>query len=113
MLKESYQRLMGKGLYILLILGGFAANASASEMAKRSFRAGLKAERAGDPLKALFLYTEAAQTDAKNQAYSSKLAALLQNSDLKPRVETGRDPAEEHLPGSGRRNRDEDQFPRR
>ena len=64
-------------------------------MAKRAYREGLKAEKAGDHLKALFLYAQAAQADANNQGYSQKITALLQSVGLQPRIETTRYPADE------------------
>jgi general secretion pathway protein D len=86
---------MRKTLTILLILCGFAAGAGATDMAGRAYRAGLKAERAGDHMKALFLYAQAAQANTKNRRYSRKLAAALHSAALVPRVDTGRDPADE------------------
>jgi len=86
---------MRKPLTILLILCVLAAVAGATDVAGRAYRAGLKAERAGDHMKALFLYAQAAQANTKNRRYSRKLAAALHSAALVPRVETGRDPADE------------------
>ena len=66
-------------------------------MAERAFREGQKAERAGDHLKAYFLYVQAAQTDAKNPVYSGKMAALAQSGALQPRTQAIRDPADETI----------------
>ena len=86
---------MPKCLYIPLLLCWLAAIACASDVAARAFREGRRAERAGDHLKAYFLYAQAAQADAKNPRYSRKMAVLGRTVALQPRTQLARDPADE------------------
>ena len=86
---------MPRSLSILLIVCGMATLAPASSVARRAFRDGKKAERAGDPLKAYLLYSKAAQSDPKNRKYAAKQAALQQSAALEPRSAMVQDPADE------------------
>ena len=89
---------MRRCLYIFFIVCSLATFAAGAGRAARAYREGRKAERAGDRLKAYFLYAQAAQADGKNPKYAAKMAELARNAALRPRTELARDPADETTP---------------
>lgn len=81
-----------------------AATGCVSHTAARAFRAGQRAERAGDHLNAYFLYAEAAHEDQSNSRYAKRMAATAQSPALRPQTAEipapDLDPANQTLPAT-------------
>ncbi len=67
---------------------------SASDVAERFYKAGLRAERAGDTVHAYLLFSRAAALDPRNVEYAMRKAATRTLAALTTREEKGPDPAE-------------------
>lgn len=80
------------GIAALLCLLALAP-CRASDFAESLFKAGQKAEKAGDTLHAYLLYARAAVLDPANVTYASRTAALRAIATLSARSELGPDPA--------------------
>ncbi len=70
------------------------ATAPASDLAENLFKAGQKAERAGDTLHAYLLYVRAAQADPRNATYAARKLALQGLTTLSAKTTLGPDPVE-------------------
>jgi hypothetical protein len=69
----------------------------ASDSAERYYKAGERAQKAGDTLKAYLLYARAAQLDPLNATYAFRRMALQSAAPLSPTPRLGPDPADETL----------------
>jgi general secretion pathway protein D len=79
-------------LVVPLLIATLAAPLPAADFAESIFKAGQKAERAGDKLHALLLYSRAAEADPRNATYAAKKLAL-QNAAINSATATlGPDP---------------------
>lgn len=87
---------MLKCVQILIFAWLAAAPCLAADAALRWFQAGERAARAGDSLRALMLYAQAARLEPSNTVYAQRRAAL-QNSPLARPVAPVPDPAQETL----------------
>lgn len=86
---------MVKCLQILALAIGAASVSAASDTAERYYRAGERAQKAGDTLKAYLLYARAAQLDPLNGSYAARRMALQTAAPLTATPRLGRDPADE------------------
>jgi type II secretory pathway component GspD/PulD (secretin) len=86
---------MVKFLRIVLVFACLAAATRlwASDQAEEMFKAGEKAERAGDHLHAYLLYARAAALDPKNITYAARRTALQAETALSTHAELGPDTA--------------------
>src|SRR5579864_214759 len=84
-----------KCLQILALAIGAASLCAASDAAERYYKAGERAQKAGDTLKAYLLYARAAQLDPLNASYAARRMALQTAAPLTPTPRLGRDPADE------------------
>src|SRR5579862_7378754 len=72
-----------------------AAVCAASDVADRFYKAGQRAERAGDMLHAYLLYARAAALDPQNASYAARKTALRAIAAVSARQELAADPAEQ------------------
>ena len=88
---------MVKCLQILAVVIGAASLCAASDAAARYYRAGERAQKAGDTLRAYLLFARAAQLDPLNPSYASRRMALQTAAPLTPTPRLGPDPADQAL----------------
>src|SRR5579864_822220 len=84
-----------KCLQILALAIGAASLCAASDAAERYYKAGERAQKAGDTLRAYLLYARAAQLDPLNPSYAARRMALQTAAALTPTPSLGPDPAGE------------------
>jgi hypothetical protein len=82
---------------MLALAIGVASLCHASDAAERYYKAGERAQKAGDTLKAYLLYARAAQLDPLNASYAFRRMALQSAAPLSPTPRLGPDPADETL----------------
>jgi general secretion pathway protein D len=86
-----------KCLQILALAIGAASLCPASDAAERFYKAGERAQKAGDTLKAYLLFARAAQLDPVNPSYAARRMALQTAASLTPTPRLGPDPADETI----------------
>ena len=84
-------------MQILVLAIGAASLCAASDAAERYYKAGERAQKAGDTLKAYLLFARAAQLDPLNASYAARRMALQAAAPLTPTPHLGPDPAGETL----------------
>jgi len=82
---------------MLALAIGVASLCHASDAAEGYYKAGERAQKAGDTLKAYLLYARAAELDPMNASYAFRRMALQSAASLTPTQRLGPDPADETL----------------
>jgi len=96
--RPSTQRHRFVAFLRIVVVCACAALCAGSEFADQLFKAGQKAERAGDNIHAYLLFARAAALDPKNPLYAAKKAALRGIAMASARESMGSDPAEAGTP---------------